>query len=69
MVCTYVYFGVSWNSLDGIAIRYGMNSPGIQSRWRREFPHLSRPAVGSTQPSIQCIPGPFHGSKAVGAWP
>ena len=25
----------------GLAIRYGLNGPGIESRWGRDFPHLS----------------------------
>jgi hypothetical protein len=37
----------------GIAISYGLDSPGIESRWRRDFPHRSRPALGPTQPPIQ----------------
>ena len=28
----------------GIATRYGMDGPGIESRGERDFPHLSRPA-------------------------
>ena len=34
----------------GIATGYGMDGPGIESRWRRDFPHLSRPALRPTQP-------------------
>jgi hypothetical protein len=26
----------------GIATRYGLESPGIETRWRRDFPHPSR---------------------------
>jgi len=38
---------------SGIATRYGLDGPGIKSRWRRDFPHLSRPTLGPTQPPIQ----------------
>ena len=38
------------DSSDGIATRYGLVGPGIESRWGRDFPHLSRPAPGPTQP-------------------
>jgi len=34
----------------GIPTRYGLDSPVIESRWGRDFPHLSRPALGPTQP-------------------
>jgi hypothetical protein len=30
-------------SVVGIATVYGLDGPGIESRWRRDFPHLSRP--------------------------
>ena len=36
----------------GIATAYGLDSPGIESRWRRDFPHLSRPALTPTQPPV-----------------
>jgi len=32
-------------SVVGTATAYGLDSPGIESRWRRDFPHLSRPAL------------------------
>ena len=28
-------------SVVGIAIGYGLDGPGIESRWGRDFPHLS----------------------------
>jgi hypothetical protein len=31
-----------------IATAYGLNGPGIEFRWGRDFPHLSRPALRST---------------------
>jgi hypothetical protein len=36
----------------GIESGYGLDGPGIEFRWRRGVPHLSRPTVGLTQPSI-----------------
>jgi len=35
------------DSSVGIATNYGLEGPGIESRWRRDFPHLSRPAPGA----------------------
>ena len=38
----------------------GLDGPGIESRWGRDFPHLSRPALRPTQV--------FPGGKEAGAW-
>jgi hypothetical protein len=35
-----------------IATDYGLGGPGIESQWRRYFPHLSRPALGPAQPPV-----------------
>ena len=32
-------------SVVGIAIGYGLDGPGIESRWGRDFPHMPRPAL------------------------
>jgi len=45
----------------GIATGYGLDGPGIESRWGRDFPNLSRPALVTTQPSVQWIPGLSRG--------
>jgi len=44
------------DSAVGITTRYGLDGPGIESRWGRDFPHLSRPALGPTQSSVQWVP-------------
>ena len=41
----------------------GLERPGIQSRWKRCFPHPSTPAVEPTQPSVQWAPDLFQGAK------
>jgi hypothetical protein len=46
----------------------GLDGPGIESRWGRDFPHPFKPAQGPTQVSVQFVPGVFPGGKADGAW-
>jgi hypothetical protein len=58
---------VGRDSVVGIAIRYGLDDPGIESRWG-DFPHRSRPVLGAHQAFYIMGSGPFPGGKAAGAW-
>ena len=64
----YYYYYMGRDSSVGTATRYGLDGPGIESRWGRDFSQPSRPALGPTQPPIQWVPGLFPGGKAAGAW-
>jgi hypothetical protein len=41
----------------GIATAYELDGPGIESRWGRDFPHMSRPVLRPTQPPVQWVAG------------
>jgi len=45
----------------GIATAYGLDGPGIESPWEARFSHMSRPALRSTQPPVQWVPGLSRG--------
>jgi len=50
----------------GIATRYGLDGPEIESRWGRDFPQPSTPTLGPTQPPVQWVPGLYRGLKRPG---
>ena len=54
------------DSSVGIATRYGLDGPGIESRWGRDFPHSSRPAPVPTQPPTKLVPDLYPGVKRPG---
>jgi hypothetical protein len=72
ILCAILFYGNStriwfaqWakggtDSVVGRAAGYGLDGPGIESLWRRDFPHLSRPSLGPTQPSVQRVLGLFQ---------
>ena len=59
--CTYfkesvidIFMGRVAQSLHRLS--YGLDGLEIESWWGEIF-HLSRPALGPTQPPVQCVPG------------
>jgi hypothetical protein len=50
----------------GIATRCGLDGLGIESRWGRDFLHMSRPVLGPTQPPVKWVPGFSPGLKRPG---
>ena len=65
--CLMLWAGVGRDSSVGIATRYGLDGPEIESRWRWDFPYFSRPVPGPTQPPTQWVLGLSRG-EAAGEW-
>jgi hypothetical protein len=53
-------------SVVGIATGYGLDGPGIESRWGRDFPQLSRQALETTQPPVQWVEDLSRGKERPG---
>jgi hypothetical protein len=49
-----------------IATRYALDGPGIESQWRRDLPHTSRPVLGPTRPPIRWVLGLSRGRSGRG---
>ena len=52
------------DSSVGIATGYRLDGPGIESRWARDFSHLSRPALRTNPASCIMGTGSFPGVKS-----
>ena len=51
-------------SVVGITPGYGLDGPGIESRWGQDFPYLSILALRPTQPPVQRVQGLSWGVKS-----
>ena len=56
------------DSSVGIATPHGMDGPGIESRWRRDLPDRSRPALEPTQSPAQLVSILFPGGTTARVW-
>ena len=56
------------DSSVSLATRFGLDGPGIEFLWGRDFRHPSRPALCPTQPPIQLVLLLFPGCKAATVW-
>jgi hypothetical protein len=61
-----LYVVTGRGSAVGTATGDGLDGSGIESRWRRDLPHLSRPVLGLTQPPAQWVPGLSRGQSGRG---
>ena len=53
------------DSSVGIATRYGLHGPGIESRWGRDFPRPSKPSLRLAQPVVLSL---FPTGTVAEAW-
>jgi hypothetical protein len=63
----YIHIQVGRDSSVGIVTRYLLGGLRIESRFGRNFAHLTRPNLGTTQLSIQRAPS-LSGGKSARAW-
>jgi hypothetical protein len=65
-MCIGLHIKCGPGNVVGIATGYGLDGLGIESRWRRDFPLLSRPTLEPTQPPVQWVPSLSRGKERPG---
>jgi hypothetical protein len=48
-------FSVDQDSSVSMAICYGLDGSGIETRWQQDFPYPYRPALGTTRSPVQGV--------------
>ena len=56
------------DNVADIVVRYGLDGLGIESQWEQSMPHLFRPVLEPTKPSVYGTPDFFPWGKAAGVW-
>jgi hypothetical protein len=62
----YSFLREGRDNVVGMDSRYRLEGPGIESQWGRDFLHLSRLALGATQPPVKWVPSLCARSKQLG---
>jgi len=62
-----ILWNVGPDSVVGIATRFGLDGLGIESWWRKDLPHPSRPIISPNKPPPKWVPD-FPGRTPVGTW-
>jgi hypothetical protein len=65
-MCLRLNTFVGRDSSVGMATGYGLDGPGIESRWGRDFSHKSNPGLGAHPASCAMGTGSFPGVKRPG---
>ena len=55
------------DSIDGMATRYGLDGPGIEYLYKRDFWHPPRLSLRPTQSLVKWVPALFPGGKDAGS--
>jgi hypothetical protein len=66
-ICNSYYFGIR-DAVVGIATRYGLESPGIESRWGARFSAPIQTGSEAHPASCTLATRSFPGVKEAGAW-